>query len=108
VKSTATIPLGRLCCIREAYDETYSDAARGGLVAIYESPAQNRRFRFVLEQQRTLASTSARVKRPVGKRPFAWTYRPSAGPVWNHHNRRLARFWSADRGTHTGVLELIG
>jgi hypothetical protein len=44
----------------------------------------------------------------LGKRPFDWTYRPSAWPVWNHHNRRLALFWSADRGTHTDVLELLG
>ena len=44
----------------------------------------------------------------LGKRPFAWAYRPYAWPVWNHRNRRLARFWSADQGTHTDVLELLG
>jgi hypothetical protein len=44
----------------------------------------------------------------LGKRPFAWAYRPSAWPVWNHHNRRLARFWSAEEGTHADVLELLG
>jgi hypothetical protein len=43
----------------------------------------------------------------LGKRPFAWTYRPWAWPVWNHHHRRLARFWSADRGTQMDVLELL-
>jgi hypothetical protein len=43
----------------------------------------------------------------LGKRPFAWAYRPSAWPVWNHRNRRLARFWSADHGTHTDVLDLL-
>lgn len=41
----------------------------------------------------------------LGKRPFGWAYRPCAWPVWNHRNRRLARFWSADHGTHTDVLE---
>jgi hypothetical protein len=43
----------------------------------------------------------------LGKRPFAWAYRPSAWPVWNHRNRRLARFWSADHGAHTEVMELL-
>jgi hypothetical protein len=43
----------------------------------------------------------------LGKRPFNWVYRPSAWPVWNHRNRRLARFWSADRGADTQVIELL-
>lgn len=43
----------------------------------------------------------------LGKRPFGWAYRPSAWPVWNHQNRRLARFWSADLGKHTDVLHLL-
>jgi hypothetical protein len=43
----------------------------------------------------------------LGKRPFGWAYRPSAWPVWNHRNRRLARFWSADNGTHKEVLDLL-
>lgn len=43
----------------------------------------------------------------LGKRPFAWAYRPCAWPVWNHRHRRLARFWSADQGTHIEVLELL-
>ena len=43
----------------------------------------------------------------LGKRPFGWAYRPSAWPVWNHQNRRLVRFWSADVGKHTDVLHLL-
>jgi len=43
----------------------------------------------------------------LGKRPFGWVYRPSAWPVWNHRNRRLARFWSADHGTQKDVLDLL-
>lgn len=43
----------------------------------------------------------------LGKRPFSWAYRPSAWPVWNHQNRRLARFWSADVGKHMDVLQLL-
>jgi hypothetical protein len=43
----------------------------------------------------------------LGKRPFGWAYRPSAWPVWNHRNRRLTRFWSADNGTHKEVLDLL-
>lgn len=43
----------------------------------------------------------------LGKRPFAWAYRPTAWPVWNHQNRRLVCFWSADQGTNTDVLEAL-
>jgi hypothetical protein len=35
----------------------------------------------------------------LGKRPFAWAYRPSAWPVWNHRNRRLAD-WRRDHKGH--------
>src|SRR5438270_10065397 len=43
----------------------------------------------------------------LGKRPFAWAYRPAAWPVWNHQNRRLTCFWSADLGKHMDVLQLL-
>lgn len=43
----------------------------------------------------------------LGKRPLAWAYRPTAWPAWNHQNRRLVRFWSADHGTNTDVLEAL-
>src|SRR5205085_5936219 len=43
----------------------------------------------------------------LGKRPFAWAYRPTAWPVRNHQHRRLVRFWSADHGTETEVLEAL-
>jgi hypothetical protein len=43
----------------------------------------------------------------LGKRPIAWVYRPTAWPEWNHQNRRLARFWSADEGHQADVLEAL-
>jgi hypothetical protein len=43
----------------------------------------------------------------LGKRPFTWNYRPSVWPAWNHHNRRLARFWSAGHGAHNDVLDVL-
>lgn len=43
----------------------------------------------------------------LGKRPFAWCYRPAAWPAWNCHDRRLARLWSADHGTHNEVIDML-
>jgi hypothetical protein len=43
----------------------------------------------------------------LGKRPFTWFYRPLAWPVWNHENRRLARFWSADGGLDDRVVDAL-
>jgi hypothetical protein len=43
----------------------------------------------------------------LGKRPFFWVYRPLVWPVWNHRHRRLARFWSAEHGPDTDVLESL-
>ena len=43
----------------------------------------------------------------LGKRPFLWAYRPLAWPVWNHANRRLVRFWSADAGIDDRVIEAL-
>lgn len=43
----------------------------------------------------------------LGKRPLFWAYRPSVWPVWNHRHRRVARFWSAEHGPHTDVLEFL-
>ncbi|MDP9416693.1 MAG: hypothetical protein M3P48_02415 [Actinomycetota bacterium] len=43
----------------------------------------------------------------LGKRPLRWCYRPLAWPVWNHENRRLARFWSATGGLDTTVIETL-
>ncbi len=43
----------------------------------------------------------------LGKRPLRWCYRPLAWPVWNHENRRLARFWSATGGLDTTVIEAL-
>ena len=39
------------------------------------------------------------------KRPMSWYYRPAARPVWNHQNRRLVRFWSADGGTDEDAVD---
>lgn len=43
----------------------------------------------------------------LGKRPLRWCYRPLTWPVWNHEHRRLARFWSADGGLDTNVVEVL-
>ncbi len=43
----------------------------------------------------------------LGKRPFRWSYRPLAWPVWNHEHRRLARFWSAKTGLDRTVTEAL-
>lgn len=43
----------------------------------------------------------------LGKRPMHWFYRPLTWPVWNHENRRLARFWSAESGIDATVIEAL-
>jgi hypothetical protein len=43
----------------------------------------------------------------LGKRPLLWCYRPRAWPVWNHQNRRLARFWSAEGGVDSSTIEAL-
>lgn len=43
----------------------------------------------------------------LGNRPMAWFYRPAAWPVWNHENRRVARFWTADGGLDTDAIEAL-
>jgi hypothetical protein len=43
----------------------------------------------------------------LGKRPLPWCYRSSRWPVWNHANRRLVRFWSAEDGTEDAVLDAL-
>ena len=43
----------------------------------------------------------------LGKRPIRWCYRPLARPVWNHEHRRLVRFWTADDGLDTDVIEAL-
>ena len=43
----------------------------------------------------------------MGKRPMQWSYRPLAWPVWNHQNRRLVRFWSADTGVDEAVIDAL-
>jgi hypothetical protein len=43
----------------------------------------------------------------LGRRPMRWCYRPLLWPVWNHEHRRLVRFWSADAGLDTGVIEAL-
>ena len=41
----------------------------------------------------------------AGKRPFLWSYRSQHGPVGNHRNRRLVRFWCASSGLDEEVIE---
>jgi hypothetical protein len=43
----------------------------------------------------------------LGKRPIRWCYRPHAWPVWNHQNRRLARFWSAEAGLDSSTIDAL-
>jgi hypothetical protein len=43
----------------------------------------------------------------LGKRPIHWCYRPRAWPVWNHQNRRLARFWSAEGGLDSSAIDAL-
>jgi hypothetical protein len=43
----------------------------------------------------------------LGKRPIRWCYRPRAWPVWNHQHRRLARFWSAERGLDSSTIDAL-
>jgi hypothetical protein len=43
----------------------------------------------------------------LGKRPLLWCYRPRAWPVWNHQNRRLARFWSTEGGVDSSTIEAL-
>lgn len=43
----------------------------------------------------------------LGKRPLLWSYRPLAGPPWNHDHRRLVRFWSAKDGLDNQVIEAL-
>ena len=43
----------------------------------------------------------------LGKRPIRWSYRPLAGPVWNHEHRRVARFWSARDGLDADVIAAL-
>jgi hypothetical protein len=43
----------------------------------------------------------------LGKRPLVWYYRPLLLPVWNHANRRLARFWTAAAGPDDDVIEAL-
>lgn len=41
----------------------------------------------------------------LGKRPLLWCYRPLSWPVWNHQHQRLVRFWSAQGGLDTTVID---
>jgi hypothetical protein len=43
----------------------------------------------------------------LGKRPMRWCYRPLAWPVWNHEHRRLIRFWTAEAGLDTAVIDAL-
>jgi hypothetical protein len=43
----------------------------------------------------------------LGKRPLQWCYRPAVWPVWNHENRRLVRYWTADGGLDEDVIEAL-
>ena len=43
----------------------------------------------------------------LGKRPFSWTYRPTAWPAWSYRNRRVARFWSAASGLDHAVIDAL-
>ena len=43
----------------------------------------------------------------LGKRPMLWCYRPSVWLAWNAHDRRVARFWSADSGVSEAAIEAL-
>jgi hypothetical protein len=43
----------------------------------------------------------------LGKRPILWCYRPVAWPAWNHEQRRVARFWSADGGLDDRAIDAL-
>ena len=43
----------------------------------------------------------------LGKRPMQWCFRPVAWPAWNHQNRRLVRFWSADGGLDEAAMAAL-
>jgi hypothetical protein len=48
-----------------------------------------------------------RLPAPARETPFHVGLSSVRVAVWNHRHRRLARFWSADHGTHTDVLDLL-
>lgn len=41
------------------------------------------------------------------KLPLSWRWRSARRPVWNHHIRRAARFWTASNGVDEVVLESL-
>ena len=41
------------------------------------------------------------------KRPISWRYRPSVYPAWNCRDRRVVRFWSAEVGYESNVIEAL-
>lgn len=43
----------------------------------------------------------------LGKRPFWWSYRPTAWPPWTYRDRHVARFWSATGGLDDGVIAAL-
>jgi hypothetical protein len=74
----------------------------GAVVLVLDLPAEELPW---LAMHPTAESIGYQLR--LGKRPLHWCYRPRAWPVWNHQNRRLARFWSAEGGVDSSTIEAL-
>lgn len=74
----------------------------GAVVLVLDLPAEELPW---LAMHPTAESIGYQLR--LGKRPLHWCYRPRAWPVWNHQNRRLARFWTAEDGVDSSTIDAL-